>query len=69
MEILKSGISVGFMSKDDAEGLRQILKKEQRAVGICLGEVVKPPTGDSFRVKIRPINPGGAANNGDSETK
>src|SRR5437879_2409893 len=61
VEILKSGFSVGFMSKADADGLRDILKKERRATGMCLGEVVKMPTGDSFRVKIRPINPGGAA--------
>lgn len=71
VEILKSGVTVGFMSKADAEGLRDILKKEHRATGICLGEVAKPLMGESFRVKIRPINPGGAAHksNVDSEAQ
>lgn len=58
VEILKSGVQVGVMDKADASGLRGILAKERRATGICLGEVVLLDTGDdSFRVKIRPINP------------
>jgi len=58
VEILKSGIQVGHMSKADADGLRGILAKESRAAGICLGEVVQCGAGEeSFRIKIRPVNP------------
>ena len=65
VEVLKSGLSVGFMEKEDAAGLRALLAKERRASGMCLGEVVKAPNeGKSFRVRVRPINPDGAKNDG-----